>query len=445
MSSGNGDQLLGVVLLARHGDRQGFYQDPNSYTPFGTAITPTGTEEELQLGTFLRQRYLNETSPNFIHDISQTRADITQVLVRADAGGEGGVIYNSALALLQGLYPPTPSWNETLANGTVVVGASNGYQFIPVESVEPSNDVSLEGWTSCGPFTTATNAFYASPEFQAKANENADFLDSLKQYLDGRQVSLQNMWNIYDFLNVRYIHDANFVRRFPHPMLAQARNLANWHEYGVFSDPSPGGIRNIAGRTILPSILNGLGDIANSSNPLKILYQAISYKPFISLFNMTGVAQQHPELAGIVDYAATVAFEVRSSSNGPVIRFNFKNGTLESDFTTYPLFGTSDDVPLSTFVDRLSDVAINDTPEWCTVCQNSNDRGCGDLTLAAGQAIDSERLHPVGAGLLGAAMAVACMIILFLFAWFLGFIQCGKKTKRTKRGSSYSESDVVKV
>jgi hypothetical protein len=46
--------------------------------------------------------------------------------------------------------------------------------------------------------------------------------------------------------------------------------------------------------------------------------------------------------------------EVRSSSKGPVIRFNFKNGTEDDDFKVYGLFGASDDVLLTTFIDRLS-------------------------------------------------------------------------------------------
>lgn len=42
MSNNADSQLLGVVLIARHGDRQGFYQDPESYTPSATSITPLG-------------------------------------------------------------------------------------------------------------------------------------------------------------------------------------------------------------------------------------------------------------------------------------------------------------------------------------------------------------------------------------------------------------------
>jgi prostatic aicd phosphatase len=47
------------------------------------------------------------------------------------------------------------------------------------------------------------------------------------------------------------------------------------------------------------TIINNFNRLANASDPLKLAYNAISYKPFISLFNMTGVAQAYPELQGI--------------------------------------------------------------------------------------------------------------------------------------------------
>lgn len=50
---------------------------------------------------------------------------------------------------------------------------------------------------------------------------------------------------------------------------------------------------------MLPSIISGFESIANTSDPMKFLYEAISYKPFISLFNMTGVAETYPQLAGV--------------------------------------------------------------------------------------------------------------------------------------------------
>jgi prostatic aicd phosphatase len=50
---------------------------------------------------------------------------------------------------------------------------------------------------------------------------------------------------------------------------------------------------------MLYPIINNFNRLANSSDPLKLVYNAISYKPFISLFNMTGVAATYPELQGI--------------------------------------------------------------------------------------------------------------------------------------------------
>ena len=40
--SNDNSTVIGAVILARHGDRQGFYQDPNTYSASATAITPLG-------------------------------------------------------------------------------------------------------------------------------------------------------------------------------------------------------------------------------------------------------------------------------------------------------------------------------------------------------------------------------------------------------------------
>ena len=45
-------------------------------------------------------------------------------------------------------------------------------------------------------------------------------------------------------MNVQSIHNATFAQNLPSTYLAQARALANYHEYGVFSDPKINGIGN---------------------------------------------------------------------------------------------------------------------------------------------------------------------------------------------------------
>jgi len=447
MSTSSG--LLGVVIIARHGDREGFYQDPFTYDASATQITALGNAQEFQLGEQLRGMYLEAGSPTLIDGISTGLFDQTQVQVRADAGGERGVIFDSSISVVQGLWPATVDYNSTLANGTTVVAPLGGYQYVPIESVEPNEDISLEGYTSCNTFNNATAAFYNSTEFLQVAAEAAPFLNSLPPFLDGRPVTLVNMFNIFDYMNVQSIHNATFAARLPAGYLEQARALANFHEYGVFSSPQVDGIGNIAGRAMLPSIFTGFQNIVNASNPTKLLYEAVSYKPFISLFSMTGVAQTYPQLAGVVEYAAAVVFEVRgntTSGNDAMVRMIFKNGTNDV-FNTYNMFGASGDIPLSMFMDKLSFAAVNTTAEWCIICANSQDRGCGTCdnpALAAAAASASaphhKTLSPAAAGAVGAAVTLAVIFMAIASLAVLGLVSFGKGAKRSGRTTSAPSS-----
>lgn len=48
-----------------------------------------------------------------------------------------------------GMFPATASSNVTLANGEVVVSPLGGYQYVPLQTVGPTNNITLEPWTSC--------------------------------------------------------------------------------------------------------------------------------------------------------------------------------------------------------------------------------------------------------------------------------------------------------
>jgi len=440
--------VIGAVILIRHGDREGFYQDPTDYTPANTAITPLGNVESIQLGQLLRSIYFNASSPEFISTVDTDIAQDAQLQFRADGGGERGVIFNSAVSFLQGLFPPTLNYTTTLANGSTVLGPLGGYQTVPIESVEPGNDISLEGWTSCGTFVTATNAFYNSALFNQTAAAHADFIKSLPPFLDNRPATLVDMWNIFDFINVENIHNATFAKNLPAGFLEQARDLANFHEHGVFTSPQPSGIGNIAGQTILPSIIEGFNNITDPGTARKLIVQAVSYKPFLSLFNMTGIAQMNPQLAGIVDYSAAAAFEVRQPSGGgePVLRFKFKNGTSDEGFTTYGFLNSTSDVPVSTFINTLQPFAFDDIPTWCKVCNNTQDRGCAAISAASAASspivalAHHDRVSPVGAGFIGAGVTLALMAAMLAMLGFLGLLTFGRN-KSSKRSVNDTDSE----
>lgn len=141
-----------------------------------------------------------------------------------------------------------------------------------------------------------------------------------------------------------------------------------------------------------------------------------------------------------VNYASAVALELRQNGNGePVIRFNFKNGS--EGFNSYPMTfpgwdGTSGgDAPLSTFLSAFEPIAINSTLDWCNVCAQTEARGCGQLLAAANSTSSPSggsqpKISRVGAGFLGAGLAIAVMLMALGALAFLGFLTFGRSRRR---------------
>ena len=68
-------------------------------------------------------------------------------------------------------------------------------------------------------------------------------------------------------MNVQSIHNATFNKNLPPTYLAQARDLANWHEYYSFSDSNINGIGNSQFRRSYPSHLNKLTNLKLPCGP----------------------------------------------------------------------------------------------------------------------------------------------------------------------------------
>jgi len=297
-----GSVIRGVVVLSRHGDRAESFQD-NSYSVSDTTFTPLGQAQEYQLGQLLWQTYFNTSSSSHLPNNPTSLPGLLSggaLLFEADAGDAGNVIYDSAVALSQGMWPPLSKGTSiTLANGTTIVTPWGGGQYVPITTVDPDDDVSFEGWVDCPTLTKATNAFYASPGFKKVASDNAAYLSTLSDLVGGRPTNLTNMMNIYDYLNVQETYNFAFVSALPQGVLPKAQQLANYHESGVFSSPTSNNIQNVPGRAILPDLLNSIGRLSNSSDSLRFHSMSLSYQPFLSLFSMMGLAESNANLSGI--------------------------------------------------------------------------------------------------------------------------------------------------
>lgn len=362
--------VLGVLVIARNGGRYEYYQDPKTYEPAFTESTPLGAAESHQLGSFLRSVYLTSSSPSYIPGIKSDIVDTHELHVHAKAGGEGPVIFDSAIALLQGLYPPNQKNKITLANETTITAPLGGYQYVPIETVEPGNDRSLEPWTDCPAFQEHVSKVYASSDFKAVAKAAQPFFGAVRDFVFGRPTTLENAWNIFDYVNTQLIYNQTYAHRLPPTLLEQARGFANYHENAIFGSKDPGGIGNLAGRTILHSVIDSLNRIAFNGDPLQFLLIETSYHPFISLFHLLELVKQHPGLAGIPNYASAIAFEIRRGpppEDRDFLRIKFKNGTNDN-FQTYHAFGHKADIPVTEFIYRIENYAITSQKQWAATC-----------------------------------------------------------------------------
>ncbi|KAG9307974.1 phosphoglycerate mutase-like protein [Chiua virens] len=387
MVNKSGAGLIGVVLLARHGDRSDVvFQNYTTYDSTQGYLTPYGSSQEYALGRYLRDTYLDPGSPSYIQGISTEIADVDQLFVQADAGG-GNVILDSAYALLQGLYPPTEKSTITLANGHTVEAPLGGYQYIPVESLEFWQASLLTSWMDCNYFQLHMGR--VNEALKDVASQAAPFLQAVQPYLNGMDTDFLNM--IYDYLNVQYIHNATFFRSFPETLVQQARHFANIHEQRVFTDTAQNAVGQIPIRTIWPWIFWSLGNMTLPNNQVKLALTEVDYKPFISLFNVTNATVTNPDIFGIVNYAAAVAFELSQDSVGDhVVTMKFKNGTDDAEFKPLKMFGQVN-LTLPQMIKALDWTTINSTINWCFGCNQTVLRGCSVYNYS-----NDPFLHPGG-------------------------------------------------
>ncbi|KAK1236297.1 hypothetical protein PQX77_000458 [Marasmius sp. AFHP31] len=363
-------KVIGAVVIARNGGRTHYYQDPKTYKGTFAETTALGEAESFQVGSTIRDLYLDPSSSSYIDGMRSDVVNNKQIKVRVKAGGESTVIFDSAIALLQGMFPPNPNNKIHLANDTTVTAPLNGYQYVPVETVEPVNDRSLESWTDCPKFSKHVQDFYSSDEFKKKERDAQPFFNVAKDFLFGRPTTLENAYNIFDYMNTEYVYNKTYAHRLPPRMIEQARVFADYHANGVFSDKEASGVGNIAGRTMLHTILSSLERISFNGDPLKFTLVETSYQPFISFFNEVEVVKEHPELKAIPDFGSALIIELRRGNPPDLrdfLRFRFKNGT-QSDFKTLYVYGHRSDIALTEFIYKSKNGVIASNKQWAEAC-----------------------------------------------------------------------------
>jgi prostatic aicd phosphatase len=369
------------------------------------------------------------------------------------------VLLPSAVSFWQGFYPPSTTFTtQTLSNGTSEDAPLGGYQYVTINGMPTDSPdlIWIAGDQSCPALTEAQNSYYNSTEYLTMAPQLQPFYNQFiplfQGVLNASQVSFANAYNVFDYINVGYIHNATIFNNVSAADLFQLRTLADNQLYNIYYNASQPD-RSIGGQMGAYLILSRLNETVSQSSPsLKLTYFVSAYTtqmPFWALTNMTAAS---PNFYGLPDYASTMTFELRRPSNSSnfddaFVRFGFRNGSNASAPVTYfPMFGSNDvDMPWAQWSEKMSAIAIPSQADWCNTCNStqtfctgvsaasSTGSGSGTSgTAAVESSSSSSGLSNAAAGGIGAGVTIGVIAIVegLLALWYFS-----NRKKGTTRSS----------
>ena len=428
------ETVLGAYIFHRHGDRT-----PKALAP--TNLTTLGYEQVYTSGQYYRSRYLSGASK--IHGINEDLVKLSQLAVTSPVDN---VLQSSAMGFLQGLYPPVRTV-QTLGNGNDVQAPMDGYQLIPVNTVETGAGSEDAGWlqdaSSCPNAKTSSNAYFSSSEYASLDKSSRDLFSSLvpvvNNALSAEQVSFKNAYVVYDLLNVAKIHNSSIPSSdvLTNATFSQLSALAYAHEWNLAYNASDN-MRAIAGMQLAGEVVAYLNSTISSRGANKLGVQFGAYATALSFFGLADLPAANPAFKDVMDYASSLVFELVTSADTTAgfpdqkdlaVRFLFHNGTASnsSEPTAYPLFGTdTTTLPWTDFASRMAAVAVADSQTWCAKCGSTT----GACAAFAGEGTTSTSTHggagagnaisPAVGGVIGALVTLAVVLGSLALVMLLG-------------------------
>ncbi|KAI1115212.1 phosphoglycerate mutase-like protein [Nemania sp. NC0429] len=429
------ETVLGVYIFSRHGDRT-----PKALAP--TNLTSLGAEQVFASGDYYRNRYVAADASSPVLGLSRNTAALTQLTVTAPIDN---VLQSSAQAFLQGLYPPAGDFStQDLRNKSLVTAPLGGYQYIPINTVDttfsgkqPEDNPWLQGGSGCDNAVVSSNNYLSSSEYLATSRQSEAFYQGLLPVIgstfDADEATFKNAYAIFDYVNVATIHNQSIPSSdlLTPDTLRELKLLANEHEWGLAYNGSEE-IRAIAGATLAGQIVEALNGTIAGRSKLPVHIQFGAYAIFSSFFGLAKLPAVSDDFTGVVDYAASMAFELVTNATvggpgksypGPddiSVRFLFSNGSAaQLAPRAYPLFGQGETLlPWTRFLSEMNKFAVSDTADWCRVCgvttgacaSKSSGSGSGSDGNGATPAPKSSPLSVPVAGVVGALVTLAVVL-----------------------------------
>ncbi|KAH0564799.1 hypothetical protein GP486_001812 [Trichoglossum hirsutum] len=448
----------GSVIFSLYGDRT-----PN-LAPGDYILTSLGAQQLFASGSAFRARYIaspaensshNVTSGSTIPGISTFDIDNSQIYV---GSVDSYHTVNSAQAFLQGLYPPVgfltsspilPS-ESVLANGSAIDYPLNGYQYCPIHTYRPTdpNLVWLAGDINCEEYLLSAYEYYGSDEFTSRETSTLAFYQDIAvRGLHGIPpdviVGYYNAYDIYDYVNYGYTHNASVRKNISSDELTQLRALASQQMFDLNGNKSASGftrgdmIRTIAGQTFAARVLGLLQQHIDSQGvlgKLNILFGDL--EPFVAFFALSGLSNVNSNFKGLPDFGSAMVFEVFSidssdndsypSEDDLWVRFLFRNGTSnDQNLIAYSLFGqgrSNTDMKWADFRNQMTGIMISRVRDWCATC-GSISTFCAFYTAnstSQDTGGSSHGISPQVAGVIGAVVTLSVIGLAFVAMFLVG-------------------------
>ncbi|KAL2265590.1 hypothetical protein VTJ83DRAFT_6690 [Remersonia thermophila] len=264
------------------------------------------------LGAAFRDRYVRLSRSDEhvgIVGVRPKTLDNSQLFIQASADGCSAT---SAIAFMQGLYPPFPqvSCDRTvpehtrLADNSIVNYPMFGYQYPIIRTSDPDRDpdsIWIHGFRRCNKHETSLLSFPHDPL--------ADVLHQSSKTLYGRlwnqvfhdvfspsEATFFNAHELFGYAVYRWVHDAGIHSALTLGDLEQLQELA-WQEQTLKYAPTTGSrnsteklVSTMAGRTLVSRVAALFSEnMASRGERNKLNLAFTSHEPFLSFFALAGL------------------------------------------------------------------------------------------------------------------------------------------------------------
>ncbi|TLD08337.1 uncharacterized protein PgNI_07046 [Pyricularia grisea] len=478
------------VAYIYHGERQ-------PLVALGSPVlTPLGAQQMLAQGAYFRARYLSSGtsdstgSPHRISSLDADSLDSTKISV---VSSDDAYVSSSAIAFMQGLYPPVTGTMAgiaggaavaRLANNSVVEFPLNGYQYprVQASSMLSSESVWTQGYQDCPSKTHSELDIVRNTEMKKLREDSQSLFNKFRESLlessglfkSGSDLAYDyfgNAYDVYDFVRYNYTHDnvtQTIIPRADIDSLEKyaARQQQQLHGNLTVSGTEPNDqIRAIGGKTIATRISSQIRASSNDSISMHSSLQRSkltlifgSHEPLISLFSLTGLVNGNSKqvFEALPNPGAAIVFETFTAGGSApqdgqqpqqedlLVRFLYRNGSEDSaPFVAYPLFGRSNAewrMRYTDFMEAMDRIAMPTWQLWCAACGHGATFCPGNKAATSGldgvsvSVTSSGNMSLAVAGVIGAVSALALMAILTVMVALLGGLRLSRRNQTQAHG-----------